>query len=190
MAATVVWAEANGVGPDYNTVTEVRFCNTDVHNPVLTYPCVKPSAGFNYSFWKSLFLSISGTYTRINNVLYYSDGAIGFALGTDGGVFVGIRDADDNGLPTGSYQQATGAGDSGYWMDDVTNGHAYYKAQTAVPANVEDYTSGGGELTVDSTNHDNAEEKTKGLVLQAKIDDDATRGVQAAETQTMSFDEI
>ena len=88
MAATVVVSEATGVTPDYDTVTAVRLNNADEHDPVLTNPCVIPSAGYNYSFWKHLFLSLSGTYTRINNVLFYTDGSSGYNLGTGGDVFV------------------------------------------------------------------------------------------------------
>jgi len=189
MAATVVVSEATGVTPDYDTVTSVRLNNADEHDPVLTNPCVIPSAGFNYSFWKHLFLSLSGTYTRINNVLFYTDGTSGFNLGTDGDVFIGIRDAGDNGCPDGSYEQSAGAGDSGYWMDDASNGHDYYKDQTAVPASAFDYTS-AATLIIDSANYDNVEDRTDAVVIQAKIDTDATRGAQSAETAYISYDEI
>ena len=189
MPVTVVVSEATGVTPDFNEVTEVRFNNDDNHAPVLATPCVIPSAGFNYSYWKHLFLSISGAYARINNVQFYTDGASGYNLGTGGDVFVGVRDAGDNGCPDGSYERSAGAGDTGYWMDDGTNGHDYYKAQVATPASAFDYTS-VASLEIDTANYDNVADRTDGVVLQAKVDTDATRGAQAAESCWLSFDEI
>jgi len=66
--ATVVVKEANG-GTDgspgsktrvddqgANDGTDVRYCTTDAYNPVGTYPCVVPSSGTNYSYWKHHFL--------------------------------------------------------------------------------------------------------------------------------------
>jgi len=100
-----------------------------------------------------------------------------------------IRDAGDNGCPDGSYEQSAGAGDSGYWMDDGSNGHDYFKDQTAPPASAFDYTS-GAELIIDSANYDNVEDRTDGVVIQSKIVTDATRGAQSAETMYVSYDEI
>ena len=197
MAAVVAIHQATGAGPDYDVVDDganpLRFCNADTHDPGLASPLVIHASGvgnLNYSFWVHLFLDLSGTYTRVNNVRFYSDGTIGWALGTSGGFKIGIRDSGDNGVATGSYQQATGAGDSGHYMDDAVNGHAYYKDQTAPPANVADYTS-VATLLVDSANHDSsAAEKTKGAVLQIIVDGDATHGELADETLTFMWDEI
>ena len=196
MAATVVIKQATGAGPTYDTVDNganpLRFCAADTHDPGLATPLVIHASGvgnYNYSFWVHLFLDITGTYTRINNIRFYSDGAIGWALGTGGKLVVGIRDAGDNGVPTGSYEQAAGSGDSGYAIEDAVNGHNYYNGQASEPALVSGYTS-GVSLLVDSANHDNVEEKTKGVVLQVKVDGDATHGELADETITFQRDEI
>lgn len=193
MAATVAIHEATGATPDYDVVDDganpARFCNADNHAPVLATPCVIATGGvgnLSYSFWKHFFLDLSGSYTRINNVVFYCDGTIGWALGTSGEVRIGLRDAGDNGVPTGNYDQSTGSATTG---DDMETGHTYYSGQGTPSADVSSYATGSA-LTIDSANHDGAAEKTKGICVQCKIDGDATRGEQTDETFTFRFDEI
>ena len=189
MAATVDVQEGNGAGPDWTTKTAIRFCTADNHNPGSDNPIPIPESGFNYSFWKSICLALSGTFTTINNIRFYSDGAIGWNVGTEGELRVGVRDSGDNGCPDGSYDQATGTvGETGHDMEDATNGHAYYKGQTTKSASVADYTS-GSPLTVDTTDH-TTPERTNHVVLQVKLDDDATQGEQTDETLTFKYDEV
>jgi hypothetical protein len=45
-------------------------------------------------------------------------------------------------------------------------------------------------LTIDTANYDNVADRMDGLVIQAKIGTDATRGDQADETFTFTYDEI
>jgi hypothetical protein len=198
MGATVAIKQATGAGPDYATVDNganpLRFCCADTHDPGLATPLVIHASGvgnFNYSFWVHLFLDLSGAYTRINNVRFYSDGTIGWALGTGGKFMVAIMDAGDNGIATGSYDQAAGAGDSGYYIATAgATGHQAYNGQVAAPALVSAYTS-AATLLVDSANHDaSAAEKTKGVVLQIKVDGDATHGELADEVLSFVWDEI
>jgi hypothetical protein len=166
----------------------------DSNNPGTSNPIPIPAAGLNYSYWMSLFLTITNIQdaTLLNNHLFYSDGACGWALGTSGDLFVGVKSTGDNGLPGASYDQATGTeGTTGDDMDDSADGHAYYKdgtANHAVPAAVDGYTTGSG-LMVDSGDHTVAE-AFKGVVLQAVVDTDATRGAQVAETLTFQYDEV
>lgn len=195
LAATVVVKEANGAGPTYTTVSVAspsRFCTDDQVNPGASYPCVIPTSAFNYSYWKHFCLDISGTFTKINNVRWYTDGTINWDLGTGGMVMIAKRDSGDHGCPVASYQQAAGVqGTSGYYLKDATNGHAYYKGQTVNPANVTTYVS-GSPILIDSTDHTVAE-KTKSAVLQVKIDtagNGAVQGEKADETFTFMYDEI
>lgn len=189
MAATVVVKEGNGAGPTWTTKTAVRFCTADSHEPGTDNPIPIPEADNAYSYWKSIALDLSGVFTKINNVRFYSDGTIGWNCGTGGGLFVGQRDAGDHGCPTASYDQATGTeGTTGHEMKDATNGHAYYKAQTAAIKDVATCTS-GSPITVDSGDHTSAE-KTKHVVLQVKVATDATQGEQTDETLTFKYDEI
>ena len=202
MVAVVIVKEVNGGsdgtpgsknrvdGQNLNDNTDVRFCTTDAHNPVATYPCIIPSADQNYSYWKHLCLDISGTFTTVNNIRFYTDGTIGWTCGTGGGLYVGLRDAGDNGCPMdASYNVATGTeGTTGDWMDHATNGHAYYKDQTVTPALASTYTS-GSTLLIDSADYSGADE-SDAVVLQVQLETDATQGTQSDETLTFLYDEI
>jgi len=202
MVATIVVKEANGGtdgspgsetqvdGQGANDGTDVRYCTTDAYNPGSSYPCVVPSSGMNYSYWKHHYLNISGTFTKVNNIRWYTDGTIGWSCGTNGGLFVGVRDSGDNGAPMPTnYEVATGTqGTTGDYMDDATNGHGYYKDQTAEPADASNYTS-ASPLTVDTTDHTSTGD-SKAVVTQVKIAPDATQGTQSDETLTWIYDEI
>jgi len=192
MAASVSVKEANGVTPDWTVKTAIRFSTTDNHNPGSNYPLSIPKTGYRYSYWKTLVLELAGEFTKINNIKFYCDGAIGFALGSGGKLLIGTKDAGDSGLAVGSYDQADGSeGVTGYAMDDGDNGHAVYKGAGYTVADIETYTS-GSPLDVDSDDHE-AAEKTKCVVLQVKCDtvaNGAAAGAQAAETLTWRFDEI
>lgn len=193
MAATVIIKEANGAGPAFTTVDDganpARFCNADNNAPGLDTPCVIASGGvgnLSYSFWKHFFLDLSGVYTRINNVVFFCDGTIGWGLGTSGEVRIGKRDAGDNGLAIGDYDQSTGSATTG---DNMDTGHAYYSGQTPPSVDVTSYVT-GSPITIDSSNHDGGAEKTKGCVLQVLVDGDAVRGDKGNELFTLRFDEI
>ena len=189
MAATVTVVEATDAGPNWNTVTAIRFCTADEHNPGTSYPIPIPAAGNSYSYWKSVALNLAGEFTKINNVRFYCDGTIAWTMGTGGYVRVGTRDAGDCGCPDGDYEQSAGTeGTTGYALEDGDNGHDYFKGQTNPEDDVTDFTS-GAPMTVDSTDHTEAE-RTKHVVLQVKIADDATQGDQANETFTWKYDEI
>jgi len=192
MAATVVVKELNGTGPTLTTVTAIRFCTKDMYNPALTYPIPIPDSGLAYSYWKTICLALSGSFTKINNIRFYSDSAIGWNCGTNGGLFVCTKTTGDKGVTEANYAQALGTeGESGYDVDDVTNGHGYYKTGTsnhASPVSAATLTS-GSPLTVDTGDHVTAE-NTKGVVAQVIVADDATQGDQADETLVFKYDEI
>ena len=192
MAANVVVKELNGAGATPTTVTAIRFCTKDMYNPGLTYPIPIPAAGLAYSYWKTICLDLSDSFTKVNNVRFYSDAAIGWACGTGGGLFVCTKTTGDKGVPEADYDQATGTeGTTGDDMNDDTDGHTYYKAGStnhADPVSVATLTS-GSPMTVDSGDHEEAE-MTKGVVLQGYVNDDATQGDQADETLTFKYDEI
>ncbi|MEA3281671.1 MAG: hypothetical protein U9Q68_03790 [Euryarchaeota archaeon] len=203
MVATVQVYEANGGsdgapgtknrvdGQGVNAGTDVRYCTADAYNDGSSNPCIIPASGDNHSFWKHTYLNISGAaFTQVDNIRWYTDSAIGWTCGTGGGLYVGVRDAGDNGAPMDTeYDVATGTiGTTGHWMDDVTNGHSYYKDQTAPPADAATYTS-ASPLTVDTAAYTSADE-SDAVVTQVKIHDDATQGTQADETLTFVYDEI
>lgn len=192
MAATVQVKEANGGTPDWTVVTTIRFCTSDTYNPELNYPLSIPSTGYRYSYWKTLCLELSGVFTKISNIKFYCDGAVGFTFGSGGALNIGTKDTGDSGLPIGSYDQATGEeGVSGDAMDDEDDGHAIYKGAGYTVKNITNYTS-GSPLDLDSTEYTEAG-KTEAVVLQVKCDtvaNGAEAGLQNAETLTWRFDEI
>ena len=176
MAATITVVEATGSTPDWDTITNCRFNTSDEHEPVLTYPIPIPAAGFNYSYWKSVAMNIADIGTQVGNIRHYSDGAIGWALGS-----AGVCNRGNVGLADGSYDQSTGTpGTTG----DVMTDHA----GIASVADIASDTS-GSPFTVDDADH-TSNERTKHIVMQVKVDTDATRGAQAAETFTWMYDEI
>jgi len=189
--ATLTVKQLTGAGPSADTVTTPRLSTSDSNNPGTSNPIPIPAADLAWSYWMSLQLTIDAMNdaTLLNNHKFYSDGAIGWTLGTGGKLVVGLRDAGDNGCPSGSYQQAAGVeGTSGYDMEDDVNGHAYYLGQDPETGLVSAYTS-GAPLTVDTADHA-AAEAFDHVVIQLVVDDDATRGAQAAETLTFVWDEI
>jgi hypothetical protein len=190
--ATLAVQQYTGAGPSTDTVTTPRLSTSDSNNPGTSNPLIIPDSGLYYSFWMTLHLTITALNdaTLLNNHQFYCDeGTDAWTLGTGGGVVIGLRDSGDNGVPTGSYDQATGtAGTTGHFMEDDSDGHTYYKSQDPETAEISDYTS-GSTLEVDTDSHTGAE-AFKGIVIQAKIDDDATRGAQAASTLTFVYDEI
>lgn len=194
MVATMNVVEYNGSGPTVTVITQGRYCTMDSYNPGLSNPCVVPASGLNYSFWKTHGLYFSGDFTQITNIRWYTSGSVktNWALGTSGGLFVAVKSTGDNGMPTASYDQADGVvGTSGYWMDDATNGHSYYKSGTsnhAEPVNADNYVS-GSTLLVDSGPYSSTG-YSKCVVTQVVIDTDATQGDKANESLTFRYDEI
>ncbi len=177
--------------------------NTDVAED-LNDPIPIPSGGFNYSFWVSLTLYITGnpTYTQVDNIRHYSDGTIGWTLGTDGGLMVHQksgenRDTGTHGLTDAQYFQSQGvAGASG---DELTaaNHSALIDATTPyvdLSGGAVYYYAGSPQI-VDTTAYSGSPgpENTLHLVLQVKCDTaalGASQGLQTGETLTFLADEI
>lgn len=183
-----------GAGPTESTVTTPRMSTMDSNAPGTSNPIPIPASGPKWSFWMSLNLDITNIQdaTLLNNHKVYMDGALGWTLGTIGDLFIATKSVTDSGCALGSYDQAGGTqGTEGYDMDDVTNGHAFYKSGSSdyqAPVALDTYTSGAPEQ-IDSGDHTIAE-NFKHVVLQAEVDDDAIRGAQVAETVTFQYDEV
>ena len=192
MSATVDIQEANGATPDWTTVTAARFCTTDVCVPGTNYPIPIPNTGFRYSYWKTFCLLMTGIGTSINNIRFYGDGAVGWAFGAGGGLFVGTKNSGDSGLAIASYAIATGTeGLTGHAMGDPTNGHPIYKGAGYSVADVEGYAI-LAPLLVDSTYY-TVDGRSKAVVLQVKVDtpaNGANQGVQTDEVLSFRYDEI
>lgn len=200
MVATVTVYEANGgtdgtpgsknlvEGQAVNAGTDVRFATTDAYNPVATHPCIIPSSGDNYSYWKHLYFNIAtgSGFTTINNIKFYTDGSIDWTCGTGGGLYVGTRTTGDNGVPMdASYEVATGV--EGTTGDNMLTAHARCGSGGSA-ALASNYTS-GSPLLIDSTDYSSADD-SNAVLLQVKIHSDATQGTQADESLSLVYDEI
>jgi hypothetical protein len=191
MAATVTVEEMTGAGPTYtevNVTNPSRYCTTDnVNSEVLANPCVIPAANFGYSYWKHHCLNLQGSFTRINNIRWYTDGACSWTYGAnaDSGIRVAQRSAGDHGVDTANYDEASGTpGTTGDNMFDASDGHAFFKSGVgATPEYMQNFGNLENAMTVDSTNHD-ATGYSKAVVTQVWISTDATQGLQADETFT------
>jgi hypothetical protein len=199
MTATVVIQEGNGSTVSWSNITSGRYCTMDSASPGDNNPCVVPSSGLNYSYWKHHRLYFSGSFSKINNIRWYTSGSVAtnWALGTTdttpGMLMVGLLTSATlgNGCPAASYQQSAGtAGTTGYALTDSTNGHAYYKDQTASPGNADSYTS-STPLSVDLNDYTTSSVAyTYAVVTQVRISSSATQGDKASETFTFRYDEI
>jgi len=155
-----------------------------------TYPVPIPAADFNYSYWIHAYLKITGgTFSKINNVKFWCDGSIDWLFGTSGELRMGNRDSGDKGAPMDTeYDVATGTEQTtGDEIEHATNGHDYYNGQTTKTVDVETHGS-GNKAVLDSSDH-TVTGKCKAVVLQVKVDTNATQGEQTDETLTMSYDE-
>lgn len=191
MTATVVVQEGNGSPVTWTTITQGRYCTTDNYNPGDNYPCVVPSSGYNYSYWKHHRISFSGSFTKISNIRWFTSGSVAsnWNLGTNGCLLVARRDSGAHGCPAASYAQAVGIqGTTGYYLKDAENGHPYYKTQTVDPANADVYTS-SNPLLVDSNEYTSAG-ASYAVVTQVRIAPDALQGDKPNETLTFRYDEI
>jgi len=159
-----------------------------------SYPIPIPTSGFNYSYWIHVYLKITGgTFIKINNVKFWSDGTIGWDFGTGGELRIGNRDTGDIGCPMDTeYDVATGVeGTSGDEIEHATTGHGYYLGQTTKTKNVEDWVT-GTKAILDSSDHTVAG-MCKAAVFQCKVDtagNGAVQGEQTDETMYFSYDEI
>lgn len=179
-------ADENEITTSTRLQTKDQFAPTDT-----TYPIPIPTADFNYSYWTHIYLKITvAPSVKINNIRFYSDGAIGWNYGTGGELRRGNRDSGDHGCPMDTeYDVATGTeGTTGHSIEDGSNGHGYYNAQTAKTADVASDTE-GSPATIDSTDHTTTG-KCKAVVLQVKVDTDAVQGEQTDETLSFKYDEI
>lgn len=193
MTATVVveyWNGGSAGSPTKTSASTFRFRTDDSPATInTTNSLVKPTSGQNYSYWVHVALAISGTFTQVDNIRFYTDGTISWTLGSTGNVRIGTRDSGDEGCPVANYEPAAGtSGTTGYSLEDGTNGHDYYKSQSTPVTTATTFTS-GSPATIDSTAHTSAE-SSKAVVLQVKIDNDATQGSQSSETFTLIYDEI
>ncbi len=160
---------------------QVRFKDADENDITGTNP-VTIEASVKFCFWKHIAIQFTGTYTTIDNIRHYTDGTITWTLGTAGEARRGNRDTGDHGVIDTSYEIADG-------KDDIEVGHTFYSGQTVKSAVLSGDTS-GAPATIDTTSYSAPPDDTKAIVMQVKVDTDASPGAQGAETFTFLYDEI
>jgi hypothetical protein len=166
MAATISVKQCNSTGPTATTITNVRFNTDDTVNPGTTNPMVKPSAGTNRSYTKTVYLNADTTPAgTINNVKIYSDGTIGWTGCT---LYVGA---------SATYTQATGT--PGTTGNDST-------VATALFSN---YTSGAPKQITGTITNPSTGKITDYVVMQVDLSTSAVAGTLSAETITWQYDE-
>jgi hypothetical protein len=166
MAATVSVKQAVGAGPTATTITNLRFNTDDTVNPGTTNPLVKPSAGTNRSYWKTVYLNADTTPSgTINNVKIYCDGAIGWTGCT---LYIGS---------TGTYTEATGT--------PGTTGNDSSVATAAIT----NYTSGAPKSLTGTISNPSTGRITDYVVMQVDVSTSAVAGTLSAETLTFQYDE-
>jgi len=166
MASITSFKEANGATPTNTTVTSIRFCTSDTHNPGTNYKLTKPSSGVNRSYWKTIYLNADTTPAgTINNIKFYTDGSIGWSGAT---LYVGT---------TTTYTQATGTQDES--GDD----------STVATTDAETYTQASPLSVGGSISNPDTGKISDYIVLQVDIDNTVNTGAFPAETLTIQFDE-
>ena len=173
MSATVQTWVFTGPGPSGAQATNVRFKLSDDNTQDANNPCVRPAAGTNYSWWKCIKLYASvAPDTGINNVKIYTDGSLPWTGCT---VQVGNN-------TVGTYDQATGGGDSGDEMG------ANYTPTLGGTVSLYTYNVGSVKPVSGSIGAATGAISDY-VVLQLDITSTATGGAQAAETITWRYDE-
>lgn len=203
MTETFTIYELNGVSPGTPTSLTGKvgtFCTADLAEPGTASPNKVPTAGFYYSFWKTHYGDVAGSgWTSIRDIYWYCDGNTALDWGLDSGaggmLQIGTKVSGDNGhnidptVGATQYDQADGVvNTTGYDMDDVTNGHTFYKVGTAnyqAPQDADNYTS-ASPLLIDSTVY-SAAFKSKGWCTQLKIPPTASHGALTSKTFTLSY---
>ncbi len=173
--------DTSGLAP-----VNVRFKTADDSTIDANDPIPIPGAGTNYSFWKNLYMRVTGgTFTQINNVKFFTDGT---NFGTGIVTSVGDQLPTNNSGSQAGYEVDT-AGTPGTTGTEMVTGNT----QISSKSDAFGYTSGspfaitiseaGGILNATG-------ERTDYLVAQMAVDNTASPGDLADETWTFQYDEI
>ncbi|MHA2065675.1 MAG: hypothetical protein ACXABY_14965, partial [Candidatus Thorarchaeota archaeon] len=127
-----------GVTPTMESLTNLRFNEADDNVQDTSDPCVIPGAGTEYSYWKHVYLRCTTQPSvQCDNFKFYSDGSA-----MDTGTLIKIAtNAVDNDT---DYDQAAGT-------DEMVANHT----GVTTSADVNNYTSGGSQLSITVVPGDN-----------------------------------
>lgn len=168
MAATVEIRSYHGATPDAGTDVaggSMRFKLADNDTADANNPVVIPAAGTNYSWIKQLkFYAATTPDNVINNLRFYTDGAIGYGTGIgldvgSGSAYIDPTSFQDSGLVDWSGQDAEG------------------------------FTSGAPYTITGSLSNPSTGAFGDYIRLQVNVDDTASQGTSSSETIYFSYDE-
>lgn len=154
--------------------TNTRFHSADIQSSASTSSSILiPDSGTNYSFWRSLRLTITAiTGGTVDNLRYYTDGSNNYGTG------VTCKVATAN-----SYVQATGTdGETG---DQLTVGN--HGDLDGAPSDSFGYTVGSPLAVTGSSSATG--DFGDFIVEQLEIASTASSGVTAQETKTIKYDD-
>lgn len=186
MAATVIINEFNGAAVKTDkTSGTVRFKNADNATVDLLNPLIVPTADREYSFEKWLRLEVTGgTYTQLSNLQFYSDGTNSFGTGIKVWYWSASEFSNPS-VPSESNDPPVQAGSPAEVGQDLfaltsgSPGDLDVLNPGSGPDGVFDGGSPGGEGDIGDF-----------LVLVMEVETNASQGLLASETLTVSFDEI
>lgn len=172
--------DTSALGPPNLRFKTADDATIDNQNPIPI-----PTGAANNSFWKQIYLKVTGgTFTQIDNVKFYTDGS-GFGTGIT--TYVGNQMPTKNSGSNAGYEVATGTtGTSG---DEIVSGHSGISAKTDAFT----FTSGSPKsITISESGSlmDASGETTDYLVCQMEVANTAGPGNLADETWTYQYDEI
>lgn len=174
MVAIVIINELNGAGATKTNKTSgtIRFKNADDAGVDLNDPMVVPTSGQDYSFEKWLRLEITGgTFTQVDNLRAYSDGANNFGAGVklwyavDGTYSTPVQPNDAQDPP----------------LHDAVAMTDLFTATQGAPIDMDAVNSGPFTAAGDIGDF---------LVLALEVEPTASQGVLPTETLTLAYDEI
>jgi hypothetical protein len=178
MSAIITVCEKNGVSGVVSSLVNnnIRYCTSDAFNPGTQYTIPNPTSGIQRSYWKSICLAISGTYTQISNIrLYIMD-----LVWSNINIYIGSPT-----LTTAQYSIATGTPSvSGNAM---VGSHPNITSRTSLFS----YTSSNTFLVDSSTyTYSPSVIYTKHVVLQMEVLPGVSNGPIAAKNLTWIYDEV
>jgi len=190
MAANVETYIYTGINPGSGAALSsfgdnVRFNLADDNVQTTANPCIKPDAGSNYSFWKTIALYCSiAPDNYVNNVKLYTDGSN--AWGASMPVKVGVASAYDQAVvdPVNaeSGKQLLAANHAGMAAEPVDLFSYVNGAELSVPTAG---TGAGGDFVPG----DAPGRVCDFVVAQVEVMDTATGGTKAQQTITWRYDE-
>ena len=172
--------DVSGIGPPNLRFKTADDASIDANNPIPS-----PDSGDNYSFWKQIYLKVTGgDFTQIDNVKFYADGA-GFGTGIT--AYIGDQQPVKNSGSNSGYDVATGTvGTTGLTMisshSGITSQTDAFTYTVLAPKDISISESDNMITEVNQT--------TNYLVCQLQVSHLSSPGDLPDETWTYQYDEI